>query len=283
MVKPPRGLLYMAASALAFSVMSVLVKVASPRLPLGEIVFGRALVTLVLSYALVRRAGVPSLGTQRGRLLLRGVLGFGGLSGYYIGLARLPLADATTLQNTIPLLTALLAWWWLGERVGRTTAVALACGFAGVVTIAQPGGGLDPLGVAAVLGGALCSAIAYVTIRRLARTEHPLVIVLFFPVVAVPASLPWAIATYVRPQPIDLLLLAAIGTATQLGQVFLTLGLAAERAGRASAIGYLQVAFAMGWQLLVFGTTPSLTTLLGAALIVAGTLVTASTADKAPA
>jgi len=276
-----RGVVYMAASALAFSAMSALVKLASTRLPTGEIVLARAVVTLVLSYAMLARAGIPPWGTSRRKLALRGLLGFCALGCYYLSLARLPLADATTLQNTTPLFTAGLAWWLLGERIGRATAAAIAIGLAGVVLVVQPGAGAsDPVGVAIALAGAICSSIAYVTVRSLSRTEPELVIVFFFPLIATPLAIPWAAADFVIPQPIDWLLLVAIGCATQLGQVFLTMGLARERAGRATAVGYLQVCFAMVWQLALFGQAIALATLAGAALIIAGTLVIAGSRPR---
>jgi drug/metabolite transporter (DMT)-like permease len=267
----------MAASALGFSVMSMLVKLASPYIPTGEIVLSRAVLTLALSYWMVKRAGLHVWGTQHARLVLRGFLGFGGLAGYYAALARLPLADATTLQNTTPLVTALLAWRLLGERVGWETAIALVSGICGVLLVVQPGGGaLDPAGVAVALAGSTCSAIAYVTVRTLARTEDPLVIVFYFPLIATPLAIPWAAADWVWPSPTEWLLLVAIGMATQVGQVFLTMGLAVERAGRATSVAYLQVCFAMIWQFAVFGIAPELTTIAGAGLIVAGTLVVAA-------
>jgi drug/metabolite transporter (DMT)-like permease len=283
-VKLSRGVLYMAVSAAGFSVMSVLVKLASERLPMGEIVLARAVVTLVLSYAMVRHARLPVWGTQRGRLVFRGLLGFGGLAGYYAALGRLPLADATTLQKTTPLLIAGLAWWLLGERVGWATFVAIGCGLVGVVLVAHPtlGEPLDPLGVAFALGGATCTAIAYVTVRQLARTEHPLVIVFFFPLVAAPLAIPWALADFAAPTPSDLVLLLAIGVATQVAQVCLTIGLSLERAGRAASVGYLEVCFAMVWQLVIFGVHPALTTIAGATLIIAGTLVTAGSPSRTP-
>lgn len=278
----------MIASALGFSVMSLLVKVASPRLPLGEIVFARAVVTLAISYVMVRRAGLAPLGSGtpgvRRTLLVRGFLGFCGLAGYYIAIDRLPLADATTLQNTVPLLTAVLAWRVLGERVSRWTALALACGAAGVTIVARPlahgADALDALGIAAALGGAACSAIAYVTVRRLSRTEHPLVIVLAFPLLATPLSLPWLLYDCRVPSALDLLLLVGLGCATQVGQVFLTKGLAAERAASATSVNYLQVAFAMGWQLAIFGDVPSITTVIGAALVIGGTAITAAASRR---
>lgn len=283
-VKLSRGVLYMAASALGFSMMSMLVKVASERLPTGEIVLARAVVTLALSYLMIARAGLPPpapWGTQRAGLLLRGVLGFGGLATYYAALARLPLADTTTLQNTIPLITALLGWWVLGERIGASTGIALACGVGGVLLIVHPSGaGIDPAGVAIALASAVCSSIAYVTVRQLARTEHPLVIVFYFPLVATPLAIPWAAAEWVTPSGLEVLLLVAIGIATQIGQVFLTMGLAVERVGRATSVNYLQIVFAMGWQLAVFGDAPELSTIAGAALIIAGTAAVASVASR---
>jgi drug/metabolite transporter (DMT)-like permease len=273
-VKLSRGVLYMAASAFAFSIMALLVKLASPRLPTGELVFSRALITLGLSYVMLRRAGLSPWGHRFLPLALRGLLGFGGMTGYYIALAHLPLADATTIQNAIPVFTSLLAWWLLDERVGWSTATAIACGLAGVALIVHPtGAGLDPTGVMASLIAVCCSSFAYVTVRKLAQTEHPLVIVFYFPLVAAPLALPWAIRSFVVPGPLDCLLLLAIGCATQAGQVFLTRALVLERAGRAASIGYLQVAFAMIWQIVFFAELPTRWTVGGASLILGGTLV----------
>ena len=275
-MKLPRAVGYMLASAFGFSVMSLGVSVASARLPTGEIVLARGVVTLVASYAMLRQARVEPWGTRRGALALRGLLGFGGLSFYYLSLAYLPLADATTIHNTTPILTTLLAWWLLREGVGWSTVFALACGIAGVSLVVHPSGaGLDPVGVGVSLGAMTCSAFAYVTVRQLARTEHPLRIVWYFPLIATPLAIPWALATWVTPTPREWLLLLGIGLATQVGQVFLTRALAIERAGRVTSVGYVQVAFAMGWQWLVFATPPTPWTISGAALIVLGTTMIA--------
>lgn len=272
----------MVASALGFSIMSMLVKVASARLPTGEIVLVRGAVTLVASYAMLRRASLSPWGRNRRGLALRGLLGFGGLSLYYLSLAYLPLADATTIHHTTPLLTSMLAWWVLREAVGWSTAFAIACGIGGVMLVVHPSGtGLDPISVAIGLGAACCSAMAYVTVRQLARTEHPLVIVWYFPLVATPLAVPWAVTTWVTPAPIEWLLLLAIGLTTQIGQVFLTMALAIERAGRVTSIGYIQVAFAMSWQWIVFATPPTIWTIAGATLIVLGTTVISMVTSRA--
>jgi len=282
-----RGVLFMMLSALGFSIMSVLVKVVSPRLPTGEIVLARAAITLVISYWLVRRAQLSPWGTRHGALVGRGLLGFAALGCYYLALAHLPLADATTLHFTQPLLTSLLAWWLLGERVGWAAAFAIACGLGGVTLVVHPGvplgDGADPFGVSIALASAALSSLAYVTVRQLVKTEHPLVIVFYFPLIATPLAIPWALYDFVWPSALDWLLLAGIGVSTQFGQVFLTRALAIERASRATAVGYIQICFAVMWQLIVFGQWPALGTVLGAALVIAGTLAVSMTATPAAA
>jgi drug/metabolite transporter (DMT)-like permease len=283
-----RGVLYMTLSALGFSVMSVLVKLAAPRLPTGEIVLARAVMTLVISYVMVKRAiggdGKPlsPWGHQRRKLLFRGFLGFSALACYYLALARLPLADATTLHYIQPLVTALLAWWILDEKIGWAAAFAIACGIGGVLFVVHPGMGAvaDPTGSLIALASATLSSIAYVTVRQLSKTEHPLVIVFYFPLVATPLAIPWAAAKVVMPDARDWLLLIGIGVATQIGQVFLTMGLMIERAGRATSVGYIQICFALLWQIWLFDTTPALGTLIGAGLIIGGTVAVSATAKR---
>jgi len=279
-----RGALYMAGSAFGFSLMSLLVKIASATLPTGELVLARAVVTIVVSYAMLRRANLPMWGTRRGLLATRGVLGFFGLTCYYAALAHLPLADATTLQNTTPLITGLLAWWILREPLGRTAAIALALGITGVLIVVRPTGShLDPVGLMFSFGAIATSSFAYVSVRELSRTEHPLVIVFYFPLISLPLSIPWAVADWVTPAPTEWLLLLGIGLATRFGQVLLTMGLAAERAGRAMSVGYLQIVFAMVWQTVLFDAPPSWTSIGGAALIIVGTLAVARGERPAPA
>ena len=59
----------------------------------------------------------------------------------------------------------------------------------------------------------------------------------------------------------------------QLGQVWITRGLALEPAGRATALSYAQIAFAALWGALFFGELPGPATLAGAATIALGTWI----------
>jgi drug/metabolite transporter (DMT)-like permease len=255
--------------ALAFSLMAVCVKHLVGRIPVAEIVLARALLNVAMSGWLLWAAGVSPWGQRRGLLALRGITGSLALFCVYAALAVLPLATATLLQYLYPTLTALLAWRWLGEPIGRRVALALALGWLGVVLVLQPGSGTHAPGVLLALGGALLTAVAYVSVRQLGRSEHPLVIVLWFPLMAVPLSLPFVLLEPVLPTAAEALWLLGVGLFTQLGQLGLTHGLTRLPAGRATALGYAQVGFAALWGWSLFGESLAAPTLLGGALILA--------------
>ena len=274
------GVRFMVLSALCFSVMSVLVKLAGQRLPSGEIVLVRAVISLALSWSLLARARISVWGKRRGLLLVRGVFGCLGLHCVFYALTRLPLAEATVLQYLHPMFTAVLAALFLGERVGARLVACILLSTAGVVAVSRPGllfgasaAPLDPVAVLVAVGGAFFSGCAYVVVRRLSATEHPLVIVFYSPLVTGPLTLPAVAADLVWPRGWEWLILLGVGVFTQLGQVYLTYGMRHEPAGRAAALSYLQVVFAAVWGAAFFGDVPGYWTAAGAALILTGAYV----------
>ncbi len=259
--------------------MTLFAKLAGERIPSQEIVLARSLVSAAISYLLIRRAGIPPWGQDRRGLWLRGLTGYLALSCVYAAVTHLPLADATVIHYLNPAFTALLAGVFLGEAVPRTTLLATVVCLIGVVLVAKPvllfGAGadsLDPFWVAVAVAGALGSAAAYVVVRRLGRTEHPLVIVFYFPLVNIPASLPFVVRDFVWPTGLEALWLLGVGIATQVGQMGLTWGLLALPAGQAMSLSYLQVVFAAAFGLLFFGEWPDAIGLAGGVLVIGGSL-----------
>jgi drug/metabolite transporter (DMT)-like permease len=276
----------MVASALCFSLMVVCVRAVGPRIPLAEVVLVRALISVALSAWLLWRARIPPLGHRRGLLVIRGVLGTVALVCVYAAVVRLPMATATVLQYLYPTLTAALAWPLLGERLGLRLLMAMLVGWLGVLVIAVPGSvlgdgpgamgyvaGVDPLGLMLALAGALLTALAYVAVRQLGRSEHPLVIVLYFPLMAVPLMLPAVLLEPVWPTAREAAALLGVGLFTQLGQIGLTQGLTALPVARATALSYAQVVFAALWGWLFFTEPLDLRTGIGAVLVLAATLL----------
>ena len=87
---------------------------------------------------------------------------------FFAAMSRIPAGLASIVASALPLIVAVLAAAILRERVGGLKAAGLLVGFAGVVFVMvdRVTGGVDPLGVALVVGGVLALAFATITVRR---------------------------------------------------------------------------------------------------------------------
>jgi drug/metabolite transporter (DMT)-like permease len=277
------GIRAMAISAFWFSVMGLLVKLAGRRIPSMQVVMFRVLITMALSLFAARQAGVPSLfGQQRKLLAFRGLMGATGLMCFYYSLVHLPLGEATLIQYTNPIFATLLAAIWIGERVGSIERWCVGAAIIGVALVARPaiifGGsesGIDTVNVLIALLGAIGSGAAYATVRKIGPTEHPAVIILYVPLVALSLTVPFALSLWIPPTALEWLVLCGVGVTTQIAQVYLTRGLQAETTVRATTTGYLQVVFAALWGALLLGEALTIWTAAGAILIVGGAIVMA--------
>ena len=282
------GVQCMVLSAFFFSLMSLSVKVVGQRIPTFEMMFARgALVTLVAGLDLARRR-VALHGADTRSLLLRGTVGFLALGCFYFAVVHIPLAEATVIHFTNPLFTTLIAAAFLGERARPRELALTAVGLLGVMVMVRPAGllglGAAPLPllpVAASITAAVLAAVAYTLVRHLRRHDYMLIVFYFAGLTSL-AAFPLMLPSFVWPRGAEWPLLLAVGLTTLFGQIFLTLGLQRERAGRATAIGYVQIVFASLWGALFFGDLPQPATLVGAAVIVASTVLLARARRAAP-
>lgn len=184
------------------------------------------------------------------------------------------------LQYLNPMFTAILAIMFLGERIQASTLLCIALSFLGLIIIVRPeflftqiSSDYSLLAVIAAIGGAFGSGVAYVLVRKLSKSEDPSVIIIYFPLVALPVSLLLLGNNLVIPQGITWLWLLLVGTFTQVGQFGLTKATQTETASKATSFSYLQVVFAaiLGW--LVFSEVPTLWTFIGGGLIILGALI----------
>ena len=269
-------------SALAFALMAALVKEAGQLgIPLLQIIFVRALVSVVLSLIDIGRSRVNPLGNRKALLFARGFSGFLALTGVFYALFHLSIAQATVLQYLHPVFTALLAFLFLAERPTTATLACIALSLLGLVCMVVPYWTASdtttaPLWpVIAGLGGAFGSGVAYTLVRKLVITEHPSVIVLYFPMICVPGALLLGGADFIWPTAAGWWVLLGVGCFTQLGQLALTKAMQLDAASRVTSLSYVQIILAaiLGW--LAFGEIPTRATLLGGGLILLGAIVSA--------
>jgi drug/metabolite transporter (DMT)-like permease len=216
-------------------------------------------------------------------LVQRCAAGVAAVGLYYaaLGPGDTDMVTAAMLLKTSPLWVALLSAPLLGEAVSRRTWIGLAIGLAGVVLASlDPAKGWTPdlarVGVGMALASGVCSAFAYLALRKLARTDDPVSVVASFSVALALVSLPFVLAKRVHVGAWSghtwfiLTMAGVFGTA---GQLFLT---AAFRYGTASSVTVAGLS-ELGLQALLsiwrFGELPSRAELVGGLLCMAAGLI----------
>jgi len=261
-------------SSFAFSLMHLCVK-ALPHIPVFELVFFRSISSLIISYFSLKKKGRPVFGKNKKVLLARGLLGTAGLTLFFVTLQNLPLAGAVTIQYLSPIFTAIFAVFLLKERVRGRQWFFFSLAFLGVFLLK----GFDVSGqisykfVAIGMASACFSGLAYNCIRLLRRTEDPLVVVFYFPLVATPIMAALSFFNWVSPQGIDWLYLLILGVITQVAQVYMTKGIQSDVAGNIMTYKYVGVVFAFIYGFFFFEETYSFLSLFGIFLLLSGVIL----------
>lgn len=277
-------------SALGFALMSACVKeVSALGIPVLEIVAARAVVSALISYADIKRKKLSPWGHNKVLLIARGTVGSFALMFVYYAITTLPLAEATLLQYLHPVFTAILALFFLKEVIQRSTIACIVISLLGLFIIIYPNLAQQELAqsnmqlassiqypwlsIASGVLGAFGSAVAYIIIKKLTKTDDSSVIIFYFPMLAFPISMIMLGNDFVVPNLTATALLVLVGIFTQVGQVGLTKALHCADANKATAYAYVQVLFSVfiGWA--YFSEVPMLTTIIGGGLIMVGALI----------
>ena len=262
----------MLASTFLFACMNVLVKFVS-HIPAIEVVFFRSIISLVMSYVVLKVQNVSIWGNNKKLLIARGVSGAIGLVLYFMLIQQIPLATAVTLQFLAPIVTAILGMILLKEKVRFWQWIFFVVSFCGILVV----NGFDTrvsllhlvMGIVAALG----AGMAYTIIRKLRNTEHPLVIVMYFPLVTVPLTAIYSFLNWEMPQGIEWLILIGIGVLTQFAQYFLTKSFQEDEINKVASLKYLNIIYALGFGYVFFQETFNLYTYIGMGLVISGVIL----------
>ncbi|NOQ74423.1 MAG: EamA family transporter [Crocinitomix sp.] len=281
-----KGILYMLLSSFSFALVNLIVKILADRkdafpaiqnYPEFELVFFRCVISLVICIAIIRAKKIPFFGVNKKWLLIRGVAGSIGLTLFFFTLTHLPLAIATTIQYSSPIFTIVFAIYLNKQKVNPIQWLFFAISMIGVAVIGMgkiENVAIDPTWIIIGLISAVFSGIAYNAIIKCTKTDEPVTVVMYFPLVAAPVMLVLLLATgYVVPQGIEWLLLLLIGILTQIAQISMTRAFNSESAAKITPIKYIGAIYAVTIGYFVFDETLSLYATLGIMLILIGVLL----------
>lgn len=242
---------YILIATFLFTALNICVKYL-PHIPTTELVFFRGLVTLLISGAYAYKNNIPLLGNNRRVLLLRGFFGTVSLFALFFCLQKMPLAMASVLSNLSPLFTVLIAHSLLKERAQWVHWILLVVAFSGVLLVKgwDPSVSWDLAGIGIV--GAIAAACAYTCVRLLRTTDHPMIVVFYFPFISIPLMIVPTILQWVTPSFQDALMILLIGVLTQFAQYFMTLSYQLEKAAKIMVYNYAGVVWSMLFGALLF-------------------------------
>jgi drug/metabolite transporter (DMT)-like permease len=270
---PLRGILLFACGVLILACMDSTTKYLAASYDVPLIVGVRYVVNLLLMIVILTPTqGRRLVQTQRtGLVVVRGACL--AAASLFMGLAfqRMPVAEGTSIVFLAPTLVLLLARPMLREHIGALGWVAAVAGCCGVLLVAHPGSGLEPLGVGLAAAAAVVTAIYQLLSRVLATTERTLALLFYtalvgaivFGIVA-----PWFWDGRI-PRLIDVLLFLSLGVYSGVGHYLFTAAHRFAPASTLAPIGYVQVVWAglLGW--LVFGHVPGPLSIFGMLIIIA--------------
>lgn len=283
------GVLCGMGASIAFSLNDVAIKWLSGDYPLHQITFLRGVVALVLILAVVvpLDGSYRALASPRWRFhLLRGAIVVFANMTFYMGLAAVPLGEATAIYFVAPLVITVLSVLVLGETVGPRRWTAVILGFAGVIIIIRPGFS----GFQAAMLLPLVAACAYgslqITTRHLGLAERASTMSFWLQFTFVgfsgavglafgdgrhagggDPSIEFLLRAWVWPTPGDWAIIIGLGVLVTASSYMVSQAYRLAEAGLVAPFEYVALPVAIFWSIVIWGDWPDALSWLGIALI----------------
>ena len=270
-----RGILLMCAGVGLFPLMNAEVKLLAARYPVIEITWarftGHLIVMLIVFWPRYGRALIatrrPLIQLSRSALMLVS----NGIFVFAIG--TVPLATASAIGFTSPLIVTALSVPLLREQVGWRRWSAVCVGFCGALLIIRPGSGLHDPAVLLLLASSGAYALYQIATRFVMAYDNAATGIVF---AALLGSLGTTLVLpfiWVTPHSLpDLAMLLSLGCLGGLGHLLVIKAFQAAPASVIAPLGYVELLGTATLGYLIFGNFPDALTWVGALVIIASGL-----------
>jgi drug/metabolite transporter (DMT)-like permease len=267
----PRGILLMIVATVLFSAASAASKWLVADYPIGEVLCLRSVSSFITGAAMILPfTGISIYATRRPLDHLgRGLSQTISQAALLIAFSLMPLAGAVAINFSSPLFSALVAILWLKERANAARWAALLVGFGGVLIVTRPGANSLSLGALFALINAVMYGTVTVAVRGMARTESANTLVIWQLTVLAVFHSCLLVFGWRTPTPLDAMMLFGTGFINAIGQWFWTRALHMAPAAAVTPFYYLMLVWALVIGYLVWGDVPTVSLLIGSAIVVA--------------
>jgi drug/metabolite transporter (DMT)-like permease len=272
-----RGILLMCLGVSLFPMMNAAVKLlAAAGYPVLEIVWARFTGHLIMMLLIfLPRHGRALFASRRPSIQIgRSLLMLISNMCFVVAIGRVPLATASAIGFTSPLLVTALSVPLLGESVGWRRWSAVVVGFAGALLIIRPGsgpgGGFGDPAVLLLLGSSLCYAIYQIATRWSAAYDGAATGIIFAALIGSLVTSALLPTVFVPPASIlDFLLLIGIGLLGGIGHYLIILAFQRGPAVVLAPLGYVELVGTVILGYLIFANFPDGWTWAGSLIIIA--------------
>ncbi|MDA9290703.1 DMT family transporter [Amylibacter sp.] len=283
------GVLCALLASFAFTLNDVGIKFLSGDYPLHQIVLVRAFVAMFITLIIIIpfEGGYHLLRTKQLKLhLLRGAFVVLANILFFLGLAEIPLSEATAIFFVSPLIITLFSVIFLLEKVGPWRWFAVIMGLVGAIVMLRPTSNSFQLAGLLPIGAAFCYASLHILTRKMGTIEKAstmsFYLQLTFVVVSISmglvfgdgrygiqesAALEFLLRPWVWPNHFDLIVMACIGVASAIGGYTISQAYRLSEAALIAPIEYVALILAVFWGIAIFNEWPDSIAWTGIALI----------------
>ncbi len=267
-----RGIVFFVAGVSLFPFLNAAVKLLGASYPTSQIVWARFTGHLIVMLAIfLPNHGWRLLVPRRpGVQIARSLLMLASNSLFVVAIARVPLATASAIGFTSPLLVTALSVPLLHESVGIRRWSAVFIGFAGALLVIRPGSGLNDPAVLLLLLGSAAYALYQIATRWVSHYDDAATGIVFaalFGSLIMSGVLPFV---FTMPHSLfDLALFCSLGVFGGAGHYLVIRGFQIGRAAVMAPLGYVELVGTATLGYLIFGNFPDLLTWIGAGIIIA--------------
>jgi len=260
---------FMFISTLAFACMNVTVKYLV-NINAHEIVFFRSISSLFFTFGYLIKNKIPIIGNNNKILILRGLVGVTSMTFFFMSIKYLPVGTAVSLRYIAPIFATFFAIIFLKEKVKPLQWLFFMMAFSGVLILKGFDTNVSTYGLILVLVASVFSGFVYIIISKIGKSEHPVVVVNYFMVIATITGGVLSISNWVTPKGIEWLLLFSLGVFGYFGQVYMTKAFQTASTNQVAPLKYIEVIFTLLIGLFWVGEVYTFWSLLGIALIIGG-------------
>ena len=270
------GTLLLALTYLFFSVMELTAKELGQSFNPFQIVFARYLSQLIILIIIFNKRSILHLKSQYPLLqILRGSLLLVTTCFMFSGLAYLPFAENIAIYMIGPVITTILAFFILKEKISFLQIIVVIVGLIGAIIIADPNSQSFNLAIIFPFLAALCFAFFTISTKFLNSSDSNQTTLLFTAITGTFLSAPFIIIFWKWPSLNETILMFCLGLLATIGHFFFIEALKVINASFAAPFVYLTVMLAAFWGYIIYNEVPNQNTIIGAFLIIiAGFIIT---------